>query len=110
MAWPSFSQSMAKLFKQRPWEEETGVWSYPEAWIQSPVLTWQKGYLAEGLGEKYNPTLPSTIPEYPSLAEMIDTVLNLRKIESTRKGRASTRVTRGDLGDLFTSKTGLFPL
>jgi len=139
----------------RPWEEESGVWAWPEMWVNvspefeeikdwrraystrqppfeglthtetlnlkrkyldiemgitGPGPTWEKRYKAEGLGEEYDPTLPTGVPDYPNLSGMMDSFLSLRRTQSRRKGHASTRVTRGNLGDLFLSKTGLFPL
>jgi len=87
-----------------------GIWAWPELWEEvSPNYSIER-YKAEGLGEEYDPNLPSDVPDYPSLAGTMDDLLNLRKREGRRKGRASTRVTQGDLGELFLSEVGLFPL
>lgn len=118
---------------KRPWEEETGIWSYPEVWTHRDMPSrislmpsrlqniyaaftglsqggWQKRYETEGLGKEYDPTFPTDVPDYPSVSSLMDSLLNLRRREPLRKGRASTRVTRGDLGDVFLSKPGLFPI
>lgn len=98
--------------RDRPWEEEgsQGVWSLPESWQEVSPGYYEERHKAEGLGEEYDPTLPTDVPEFPNISSLIDDLLNLRKREGGRKGRASTRITRGELGDLELSKTGLFPI
>lgn len=95
---------------KRPWEEKTGVWKWPELWSMLSSGKWERGFEAEGLGEEYDPTLPTDVPEFPSMSSLMDDLLNFGKREGRRKGRASTRVTRGELGSLDLSKTGLFPI
>lgn len=94
----------------RPWEEETGVWKWPELWSELSSGKWEKGFEAQGLGEEYDPTLPTDVPDYPSISGLMDDLLNLRKREGRRKGRRSTKITRGELGTLDLSETGLFPI
>ena len=98
------------ITKPRPWEESTGIWAWPELWKEASSGQWGKRFEVEGLGEAYDPTLPTDIPEYPSISSLMDDLLNLRKREGRRKGHASTRITRGELGSLDLSKTGLFPI
>lgn len=96
--------------KKRPWEEGTGVWAWPELWTEITPDIFKEKFKAQGLDEMYDPTLPTGVPDFPSISSLADDLLNLRKRESQRKGRASTRITRGELGILDLSKTGLFPI
>lgn len=108
----SYFQILGTPNRPRPWEEEasTGVWAWPELWQEVSPNFYEEKHKAEGLGAEYDPTLPTDVPDYPSLAGAMDDLLNLRKREGRRKGRASTRVTQGDLGELSLSNVGLFPL
>lgn len=108
--WFTKKQALEKPTNIRPWEKSTGVWAFPESWSKISPDYWEEKYKAEGLGEAYDPTLPTDVPEYPSISSLMDELLNLRKKEGRRKGPASTRITRGELGELSLSKTGLFPI
>lgn len=99
-----------KPYDPRPWEKSTGLWAWPELWKEISPEYYEERYKAKGLGEEYDPTLPTDVPDYPSVSSLMDDLLNLRKREGRRKGRASTRVTRDDLGSLDLSTTGLFPI
>lgn len=95
---------------KRPWEKKLGIWAWPELWAETASGKFKKRYKVEKLGKEYNPTLPTDVPEYPSIFSLMDDLLNLRKREDLRKGRRSTRITRGELGSLDLSTTGLFPI
>lgn len=54
--------------------------------------------------------MPDLFLGYPNLSDIMFDLLNMRKIQSRKKGRESTRVTQGNLGALNLSTPGLFPI